>query len=179
MFKILRHKLLPTPEQIAAMKIMKLFGKRARAPQLWQLNRRSVSKAIFIGAFFGTLPLPFHSILILCAAVLLRVNLPISLALSWLMNPLTILPILYAGFWIGTKLFQIPMVSQDTLMLLMHQLADWIMTWGNATVDLTLLQPLILGLLIEALILASVLYLLTHLLWRWHIVKRWKKRPSA
>ncbi len=177
MFKVL-HKLMPTPEQIAAMKIMRLFGQRASAPQLWQINRRTVSKAIFIGTFFGTLPLPFHSLLILFAAVLLRVNLPISLALSWLMNPFTILPILYTGFWIGTRLFQMPMVNQDILILLMHQLADWITTWGQAAVDLTLLKPLMLGLLIEALILASSLYLLTHLLWRWQIIKRWQKRSS-
>lgn len=176
MFKSLLNKLIPTPDQIASMKIMRLFGKRAMAPQLWQMNRRSVSKAIFVGTFWGALPIPFHSLLILLSAVFLRVNVPISLALAWLLNPLTILPILYTGFWFGTQLFQIPMVDQDTLWLLVHELANWVSSFGKANLDVSLLEPLMLGLVLEALLLASGFYLLSHVLWRWRIIKRWQKR---
>lgn len=169
-------KLLPSPQQIASMRLMKLFGQRASSPVLWYVNRRSVSKAIFIGSFFGLLPIPFHSLFILLAVLYLQINLPIALALAWLCNPLTLVPIIYTGFWIGTGIFRIPMVTKTILLEQMHQLVDWLTTLGSSPLDLSLAIPLLTGLLIEALLLASLLFFMIQFIWQRRILRRWQGR---
>lgn len=95
---------LPSPEKVSKLKLMRFFGQRTLNPLLWYVNRKSISRAVFIGAFFGLLPIPFHSVLIILVVLLLEVNLPVALALAWLSNPLTLVPILYVGFWLGSKI---------------------------------------------------------------------------
>ena len=83
---------------------MKIFGNKALSPMLWYVNRKSISKAMFIGTFWGILPIPFHTVLIVFTILIFEANLPIGLLLSWIMNPLTIVPILFLAFWIGSKI---------------------------------------------------------------------------
>ena len=98
---------LPSPLKVSNMKLMKIFGQRTLNPLLWYVNRKSISKAIFIGTFWGMLPLPFHSLLIVLTVLFFEVNLPISLCLAWLTNPFTLVPIvklLYYPYRIRKKL---------------------------------------------------------------------------
>ncbi|MFT4020668.1 MAG: DUF2062 domain-containing protein [Acinetobacter sp.] len=176
MVKQLLQSWLPSHQHIASMKVVKMFGKRTANPLLWYVNRHSICKAIFVGTFFGLLPIPFHSILIVLTVLFLEVNLPISLALAWLSNPFTILPILYTGFWFGTKIYHVQMIDKPMLMGVMHQIANWIKNFGHAHVDTSLAKILMTGLLLEALIFAILLYLSTCILWRWSVMKSWKKR---
>lgn len=57
---------------------MRIFGQHTLNPLLWYVNRRSIAKAMFIGTFWGILPVPFHSLFIILTILWLEVNLPIS-----------------------------------------------------------------------------------------------------
>ncbi|WP_343597542.1 DUF2062 domain-containing protein [Acinetobacter sp.] len=175
MVKQLLQSWLPSPERVSSMKMMRLFGARTANPLLWYVNRRSICKAIFIGTFFGLLPIPFHSILIVLAVLCFEVNLPVSLALAWLSNPFTILPILYIGFWFGTKIFHVHMIDQAMLMGVMHQIGNWIRNFGHGHVDFSLAKILMTGLMVEALLFSTLFYVVIELLWRWGAIKNWKK----
>lgn len=175
MVKQLLQSWLPSPERVSSMKMMKMFGTRTANPLLWYVNRHSICKAIFIGTFFGLLPIPFHSILIVLAVLCFEVNLPVSLALAWLSNPFTIVPILYIGFWFGAKIFHVHMINQSMLMGVMHQIGHWIKNFGDGYVDFSLAKILMTGLLVEALLFSTIFYILTKLLWRWSVLKNWKK----
>lgn len=91
----------PLPKKVNQLKFMRIFGQRTLNPVLWYVNRKSISHAVFIGTFWGILPVPFHSVFIVLTVLLIEVNLPLSLTLAWLSNPLTVVPILYLGFLAG------------------------------------------------------------------------------
>lgn len=167
---------LPSSQAINSSKVMKIFGQRTSNPLLWYINRHSISKAVFIGVFFGLLPIPFHSVLIILAILMLNGNLPIGLSLAWLSNPLTIAPILYVGFWFGSKLYSTNMIDQHMLYELFRQISSWIMHLGHQHIDTRFAKILMSGLLMEAFLSALLLYAFTRLFWRWSTLHTWQKR---
>lgn len=141
------------------------FGKRLQDPNLWHLNRRSISGAVSVGLFSALIPLPGQMILSVALAILFRVNVPMAFALIWVTNPLTIPPIFYGTYKLGAWLMGVPsndihfQLSWDTLVSLQH-------IW----------KPLFLGSFISALLAAALGFVLTRFLWRLHIISRMKNR---
>lgn len=170
---------LPSPQKVSSLKFMRIFGQRPLNPVLWYVNRRSIAKAVFIGTFFGLLPIPFHSIFIVAAILFFEVNLPVGLALAWLSNPLTLVPILYVGFWIGTQIFHVHMINKDMMLGVLHQICNWVKHFGHGHIDLSLAKILMSGLVIEAFVIAIVLYVLTEVFWRLSVYRNWKKRKAV
>ena len=170
------HKWLPSSEKVAQLKFMRIFGESTLNPLLWYVNRHSIAKAMFIGTFWGILPVPFHSLFIILTILWFEVNLPIGLCMAWLTNPLTVVPILYLGFWFGTKIYHVNMIDQEMLLGVLHQIINWLKNFGHGHIDLSLAKILISGLVIEAILFALLFYCATHLLWRWFVIKSWKNR---
>ena len=73
-------------------------------PVYLSINRRSISKAVAIGLFVAMLPMPGHTPLALLLGLLLRANLPVALLAIWVVNPLTLAPILYGEYLLGNYL---------------------------------------------------------------------------
>ena len=169
---------LPSVERVKQSRVMALFGQQILHPQIWYVNRRSITKAMFVGTFLGLIPLPFHGVLIIAAVLLLRINLPLCLALSWLSNPITVVPIIYAGFWTGTQVFDVQMVNEAMIKGVLHQVSHWLSHWGQGHVDLSLAKILMVGTLLLAFLSASLVALSTNLLWRWSVIRHWKKRQQ-
>lgn len=170
--------ILPSPQKISNMKFMRLFGKRASNPLLWYINRRSVSRAVLIGTFFGILPIPFHSILIAIVIITCEASLPIGLMMAWINNPLTIIPIMYVGFWLGSKVYGVSMINKDMILGVLHQIEHWIRNFGHGHVDLSLAKILVTGLVIEAVVCSVLFYILTQWVWRLSIVKQWEAKKA-
>ncbi|WP_252063848.1 DUF2062 domain-containing protein, partial [Acinetobacter baumannii] len=143
---------LPSPEKVTNMKFLRIFGQKTLNPVLWYVNRKSITRAIFVGTFFGLLPIPFHSVFIVMAVLLFEVNLPISLMLAWLSNPLTLAPILYIGFWFGAHIYHVHMINKKMLLGVLHQISRWITHFGHGHIDLSLAKILISGLIVEAFV---------------------------
>lgn len=139
------HKWLPSSEKVARLKFMKIFGERTLNPLLWYVNRRSIAKAMFIGTFWGILPVPFHSLFIILTVLLFEVNLPIGLCMAWLTNPFTVVPILYLGFWFGSKIYHVNMINKDMLLGVLHQILNWIKNFGHGHIDFSLAKILVSG----------------------------------
>lgn len=95
-------KFMPNPHEIKNNKFLSLFGKVLHEPNLWHMNRRSMAGAFFVGLFFAWWPVPFQMVLAAGGAILLRVNLPMSIALVWITNPLTMPPMFYFAYVVGT-----------------------------------------------------------------------------
>ena len=92
---------MPDHQTIKEHKHLKIFGKLLHDGNLWHLNRRSVSGAFAVGLFCAFVPIPSQMILAAAIAIIIRVNLPISVALVWISNPITMPPIFYAAYKFG------------------------------------------------------------------------------
>ena len=78
-------------------------------PQLWKWNKRTISKAFAIGLFCAFIPLPMHTLLAAILAVALSANILLSMALVWVNNPITMVPIYYFEYKLGSSLIGIEM----------------------------------------------------------------------
>src|SRR5437764_13719084 len=79
----------------------RIFGKYFQNPDLWHLNRVAVANAVSIGLFWTFLPFPGHMFVAAFFAILFHANLPISIILVWIANPLTLAPMLYFSYKLG------------------------------------------------------------------------------
>ncbi|WP_457668954.1 DUF2062 domain-containing protein [Thiolapillus sp.] len=148
---------------------MRIFGKYLADPNLWHLNRRSVSGAFAVGLFWAMIPIPMQMIAAAATAIPARVNLPVSVALVWLTNPLTMPPIFYFNYLVGTWLLphQEPLPDMEmSLEWFTHSMGE---IW----------QPLYFGSVVMGIVLGAIGYISMRMYWRWHVVSHYKKRQQA
>ena len=98
---------LPDQDKLKEHKHLRLFGKLLLDANLWHLNRRSAAGAFAVGLFMAWIPLPCQMLLAAGGAILFRVNLPLSVALVWLSNPVTMPPLFYGAYLVGCQLLAI------------------------------------------------------------------------
>jgi len=156
----------PDPHKIRTNPALKFLGVLLHDPNLFHLNRHSVSVAFFVGLFIAFLPIPGHIPLAALSALLFRCNLPIAVALVWISNPLTIPFIFYAAYKVGAAILNTPVGNQS-----------FAFTWTWLRDELPRIwQPLLLGSLLASLLFSCLGYLSIQWFWRWHIVSKWKQR---
>ena len=105
--KLLRR-WIPAAAKIKQMPGLQFLGTLLHDPNLFHLNRHSVSVAVFVGVLVAFLPVPGHMPIAALLALMLRANLPISVVLVWISNPITIPPIFYLTYEIGRWILQAP-----------------------------------------------------------------------
>jgi hypothetical protein len=91
----LLRRYLPDHRRIREHRHLQFFGDRLHDPNLWHLNRRSVAGAMGVGVFVALLPTLGQMAVAAAAAIWLRVNLPLAVAMVWITNPLTMPPIFF------------------------------------------------------------------------------------
>lgn len=102
-----RH--LPDADRIKENRVLGLLGDRLHSPNLWHLNRRSVSRAFAIGLWaMYTPPLPWQQIIAALLAIYFNANLPISVGLVFITNPLTWPPLYYIAYRVGAFALDTP-----------------------------------------------------------------------
>ncbi|GHW91323.1 hypothetical protein VCSRO155_0683 [Vibrio cholerae] len=72
---------MPDHDVIKRQKALRVFGNVLYNPNLWCLNRRSAAGAFAVGLFMAFVPLPSQMIMAAGLAIMLGVNLPLSIAL--------------------------------------------------------------------------------------------------
>jgi len=157
---------MPNPQTIRNHKHLQFLGTLLHDPNIFHLNRRSVSGAFSVGLFMAFVPVPLQMIFAAIGAIVLRVNLPISVALVWITNPLTIPPIYYFTYKVGTWILQTP-VRDIQFELSTH----WLMGELGA-----IWQPLLLGCFVTGAVFALLGNLSIRLFWRLYVGQNWRKR---
>lgn len=157
---------LPDHHKIREHKHLKCFGALLHDPNIWHLNRRSVSGGFFVGLLCAWIPAPFQMLIAAAIAIASRVNLPISVALVWITNPITMPPMFYSAYKLGSWVLGTP-VNNITFELSF----DWLMAeLGH------IWQPFLLGCLLLGLASALTGYLVIRIFWRLHIFQYLKRR---
>ena len=171
------RKFLPSHETFKQSRWARWFGGWLHHPNLWHLNRHSVSGGVAVGLFTGLIPGPLQIIGAALLAVLFRVNLPVAAVITLYTNPLTIVPLYALAYELGVfvtgnnngqssvnlSLPEMTWVNWPAVML------DWIVSLG---------KPLAVGLPLLALIFAIVGYVSVRMLWYAIVVWEWRKRAS-
>ncbi len=166
MAKKLIQRYLPDPKTIKENRCLRFMGSSLHDPNLWHLNRRSAASAFFVGIFCAFIPIPFQMVLAASMAVIFRCNLPLSVALVWITNPVTMPAIFYFTYKVGCHILHVP-VSEVSFELTVQSLGSGISRiW----------KPLYLGSLVTGLVSGSFCYLLIRLYWRWNVVQNWRQR---
>jgi len=158
----------PAYDSVRGHRGLQMLGPRLRAPDLWHMNRRSVAGAFAVGLFVAFLPVPLQMVLAASIAVWLRVNLPISVLLVWVSNPLTMPPIFYTAYTIGRWILDDPPRSFRVEMTL-----EW---FSNDL--LTIWKPLVTGSLVLAVAASVSGYLVIRILWWISVVERLKLKRA-
>jgi uncharacterized protein (DUF2062 family) len=84
-------------------KLQKL-GKNFFQEKLWSLEPSNVPNALAIGIFVAFIPTPMQMLIAASLAIYFKANIPISVSLVWITNPVTAGPIFYACYLFGKNL---------------------------------------------------------------------------
>jgi uncharacterized protein (DUF2062 family) len=93
---------MPSHTEVKEHKYLRLFGNVLHEPNLWHVNRRSMAGAVAVGLFFAWVPVPIQMLLAAAAAIMFRTNMALSIVLVWISNPVTIPPMFYFAYLVGT-----------------------------------------------------------------------------
>ncbi len=159
-------KISPSPKTIRENKALGCLGESIHQPNVWCMNRRSVSKAFAIGLFCTWIPFPLQTVMAAVLAIYYRAHLPLSVVLVFITNPLTIPPMFYFAYKLGGLMLGIE--PQDVSMDL-----SW--EWITSTLGY-IWQPLLFGCLIMAIISSITGYFLINSIWKRNTKTRWKER---
>jgi len=166
--KKLIKRFLPDPKLIKENKNLNFLGDHLNSPNLWHLNRKSVSLAVAIGLFVAFIPTPGQMAIAAAVAIWLKANLPISVALVWLSNPLTMPPLFYAAYRLGLCALQMPAPAADFTFSLETFMSGLGSIW----------QPFLLGCFIIGSVLSLMGYLGIQFAWRRMTLNKWRQRKS-
>lgn len=165
-------KFMPSAETIKSSKSLRFLGELLDDPNLFHLNRRSVSHAFFWGTFIGLLPpIPIHTPAAATAALITRSNLPLTIAVVWIGNPITIPFIMYAFYHLGRFILQVEPIT--TLEF----------SWAWLSQEFGLIwKPYLVGSLIGATSCATIAYIASNFIWHLNVKRKWcirKKHRAA
>ena len=161
------RKVIPGTHDIGGHTFLgRVFGQPLLDSDLWHLSRNSVALAVSIGLFMAWVPVPFQMVLAAGAAILVRCNLPVSVAMVWVSNPVTVAPLFFAA----------------------HKLGGWTLDRppGDFRIELSfrwlfeelgkVWEPLLLGCLVMGLASAVLGQIVIRLVWRAHVMVSWRDR---
>lgn len=161
-------KYMPSEEKIKQHKSLRWLGSYLHNPYLWRLNRTSVARAFLVGLFCAFLPLPTQMIIAAILAISIKSNLPISVGLVWLTNPLTMPPIFYFTYLVGNYLIGDP----DKVIEF-----EMTMEWFEKSLP-TIWWPLLFGSIICGIIVSILGYFCIQWIWTRSVLKKWKNRHN-
>jgi uncharacterized protein len=146
-YRALRHPKLRHREWWKKL-TLPLFERR-----LWKPCRDTVAVGVAIGLFFGVIPLIPQSLFAAITAMRVKANIPFAVAITWVSNPLTNVPIWMAQLWLGNQV-------QDLLHLDAPEFAG---TFQIPHVGVVNAATFLLGVLLSGLILALLAFPIVHL----------------
>jgi uncharacterized protein (DUF2062 family) len=114
--------------------------------------------------FFAFVPVPFQMLLAAPGAVIFSANMPLSIALVWITNPLTMAPIYYACYKLGAWILGVG-IEQNFVMSLEYVWEVFNVIW----------QPFLLGCLVVSVVSSFIGYWTIQLIYRFKAYRRVKR----
>lgn len=168
-------RLLPKPGALLRHRWLRPLWPHLHHPSLWRASRRGLAMGMALGLFFGFL-VPVGQIPVAAAAsILMRANLPMAVASTFVTNPVTVAPIYYGAYRLGQAMLGTP----DR-----HVAAPAPLELASLSHGLDIVKPLMIGLLTLATLGAGLGFAGASLLWtlmirgaRWQRSRRLQRLP--
>lgn len=168
-----RH--IPTRETIHEHRLLRPFAPHLTHPSLWRMNRRSVPRGVALGLFVGMI-IPFmHTFIAALLAIPTRANVAVAAMFTLVVNPLTIPPIYYAAYRIGSWELHhdatlLDPAAAERFSSELSRLLFWVHHASG---------PIAMGILTIAAASAGIGYFCAALVWRGWSRSRWRQRHAG
>ena len=160
------QRLIPNMSAILEKPSLHWLKSLTKDPNLLHINRHSVSLAVYIGIFSAFLPLPGQTFIAVWMCFWLGANLPIAAVVIWISNPITMPPMFYLTYQLGSVL-----LGTEALDFTISLTWQWFINVGTQ-----ILLPLAVGCLLSGILLATSGYFFVLQLWRWKVIQNWERR---
>lgn len=157
-----------SPEKMTHFRRWGWVGRQVFAADLWHMNRRSVALAFLNGIFWACMPMPFQMVAAALFAIILRCNVPLSVGLVFLTNPVTMPPYYTAAYQLGAYVLGTELISWPE---------EFSFAWIGEQFNLVW-WPLLTGTLIIGVIASGLAYLIIRVWWSLQIRKNWTDRKK-
>jgi len=168
-----RH--IPTRDTVHEHRILRPFAPHLTHASLWRMTRRSVPRGVAVGLFVAVLIPIMHTVIAALIAIPTRANVAIAAAFTLVVNPLTIPPMYYAAYRIGSWELHhdAPLVNPAAAERFSSELSRLLFWLHEAS------GAIAVGVLTIAALAALVGYLGASLAWRFWSRSRWQQRRDA
>jgi uncharacterized protein len=150
------------------------FGPRILHSEYWRFTRRSVPRGVAMGLFVGVFFL-IPGVQIIGAALFclpVRGNIPIAAGMTFLTNPFTTPFLILASLPIGNLFgFHADGGAITAMYARSAPISEWL-TWLASDAA----PALVIGLFIIALVSAVIGWLISIVVWRWWVARKWRRR---
>ncbi len=167
--KQLIKRYMPDHQKVREHKHLRFFGSLLHSANLWHLNRRSVTGAFAVGLFITWIPIPFQMVLATAVAILLGVNVLISVGLVWVTNPVTMPLLFWFAYWSGSNILGVPPTNVEF---------ELSFGWLGTTLQ-SIWKPFLLGCFLNGTVSAILGYYGMRYFWIWHVAHQWRKRHAV
>src|SRR5690348_188942 len=170
---LVRH--IPTRETIGEYRVLRPFAPHLSHPSLWRMSRRSVPRGVAVGLFVAVI-IPFmHTVIAALLAIPTRANVAVAAVCTLVVNPLTIPPMYYAAYRIGSWELHhdAPLLDQQAAERFSSELSRLLFWIHQAS------GPIAVGILTIAVAAAVLGYALASFAWRWWARSKWRQRRQA
>src|SRR6476661_323854 len=149
---------IPTRETIHRYRLLRPFAPHLSQAALWRMTPRSVPRAVALGLFVGVIIPVMHTAIAALLAIPLRAN----AAFTLVVNPLTIPPLYYAAYRIGSWELHhdATLVNPAAAERFSGELSRMLFWVHQAS------GPIALGVLTIAVVAAAIGYLTSGIAWR-------------
>jgi uncharacterized protein (DUF2062 family) len=165
-----RH--IPTRETVGEYRLLRPFAPHLMHPSLWRMTRRSVPRGVAVGLFVAVI-IPFmHTVIAALLAIPTRANVAVAAVFTLVVNPLTIPPMYYAAYRIGSWELHhdAPLLDPAAAERFSSELSRLLFWVHHAS------GPIAVGILTMAVAFAIVGYAAASLVWRFWSRSRWRHR---
>jgi uncharacterized protein (DUF2062 family) len=149
-------------------RIIKALEKYNIPQEYFSINRKSISRGVGIGLFWGFIPMPFQMAGVVATTPFIRFNVPIAIAMVWLSNPLTMPAMYYMEYLTGNFILGREGVGEVELTM------EWFSNhWSDIVV------PLYVGTAFYSIVVAFLIYLAINWCWKFSVLREKKSKLKS
>lgn len=168
-----RH--IPTRDTVHSYRLLRPFARHLTHSSLWRMTRRSVPRGVALGLFVAVIIPVMHTAIAALLAIPARANVAVAALFTLVVNPITIPPLYYAAYRIGSWELHhesgfVNPAAAERFSSELSRMLFWIHQASGS---------IAIGVLTIAAALAVVGYVASALVWRFWSQSRWRQRRHS